>query len=141
MRKQRGLKGLPGSVGVAAILLASACSSPQDVQLETEKLLNQKRVDVLQKGKDSLTQPREVIFWAKFKTTAELPCFETWLQTHQYVVSYKNQRKEETYPEFVEFSKSMIPTVATMNAVTAELIAAATVCKGLYHEWEAPVVP
>lgn len=123
------------------VALLAACGNPQDAQLETEKLLNQKRVEILQKGKDSLTQPRDVIFWAKFKSVADIPCFETWLAAHQYTVSYKTQRADEAFPEFVEFSKSLVPLLDTMNAATAELITASTSCKGQYHEWEAPVVP
>ena len=141
MRKHRFGYTMLGVMGVGATLLLAACNNPQDAQLETEKLLNAKRIDVLKKGKDSLTQPREVIFWAKFKTSADGPCFEAWLAGHQYEVSYKTQRADDPYPEFVEFSKSMIPTLDTMNTVTTDLIAAATTCKGQYQEWEAPVVP
>ena len=126
---------------VAGITLIAGCGTPEDAQQATEKLLNQKRVEALKKGKDSLTQAREVIFWAGFKTTADIPCFESWLQTHQYTVSYKSQRPEKPFPEFVEFSKSVVPTLDNMNTTTAELITAAATCKGQYQEWESPVVP
>lgn len=141
MRERSWTKSGIRVTALAGILALSACGTPQDAQLETEKLLNQKRIETLKKGKDSLTQARDVIFWARFKVAADVPCFETWLQAHQYTVSYKTQRPEEALPELVEFSKSMIPTLETMNAVTAELITSATTCKGQYQEWEAPVVP
>jgi len=127
--------------GLASLMMLSACGNPKDAQLETEKLLNQKRIDILKKGNDSLTQPRDVIFWSKFKTAADIPCFETWLATHQYTLSYKTQRPDDAYPEFVEFSKAMIPTLDTMNTVTEDVMTATTACKGQYQEWEAPVVP
>jgi hypothetical protein len=129
------------ALAMAGILTLTACGTPQDAQLETEKLLNAKRVDVLKKGKDSLTNPREVIFWVGFKTTADMPCMETWLQQQQYTVLFKIQRPEEAFPEVIEFSKTLVPTVDTMNVLVSELIPAATACKGQYKEWEAPVVP
>ncbi len=126
---------------LAAALTLSACGNPQDTQLETEKLLNEKRVEILKKGKDSLTNPREVIFWVGFNNTADMPCFETWLKAQQYTVLFKIQRPEEAYPEVIEFSKTLVPTVDTMNVLVSEMIPAATACKGQYKEWEAPVVP
>lgn len=135
-----GKKGF-SIIGLASLLALSACGNPQDAQRETEKLLNQKRIDILKKGKDSLTQPRDVIFWAKFKTPTDIPCFETWLAAQQYTVLYKTQRADDAYPELVEFSKAMIPTLDTMNTITADVMTASTACNGQYQEWEAPVVP
>ncbi|CBL47224.1 Hypothetical protein HDN1F_36410 [gamma proteobacterium HdN1] len=122
-------------------LLVSACSAPEDTQQATEKLLNEKRVNDLKKGNDSLTQAREVVFWAAFKTAEDLPCFEGWLGSHNYLVTYKSKRADKPFPEFVEFTKSLIPTLDTMNTLTLELIPAAASCNGQYQEWEAPVVP
>lgn len=126
---------------VVGVTLLVACSSATDEQSETEKLLNQKRIETLKKGKDSLTQAREVIFWAKFQSEADIPCFESWLALHHFTVSYKTRRKDDAYPEYVEFNKSLTPTLDTMNNVTEDLIAASAACNGHYHEWEAPVVP
>jgi hypothetical protein len=119
----------------------AACSNPAEDQQKRESLLNEQRIQALKRGNDSLTQTREVIFWSRFDRTEDLDCFKQYLGTNAFEVLYVSERKTEPHPHVVEFGKSLIPSLALMNTLTLELIAASHACKGFYTEWEAPVVP
>jgi hypothetical protein len=126
---------------MAALLALAGCESESEAALRRESLLNEQRIEMLKRGNDSLTKEREVVFWARFKQTTDLPCFDAWLSQHGYAVQYTSERKQDAYPQVVEFTRSLVPTLETMNSTTRDLMAAASNCKGLFQEWEAPVVP
>jgi hypothetical protein len=126
---------------LAGLVCMVGCESDADAALRRESLLNEKRIEMLRRGNDSLTQPREVVFWARFKRQTDLPCFDGWLSQHGYTVQYTSERKKDDYPQVVEFTRSLVPTLDTMNATSVELMAAAAACEGVFQEWEAPVVP
>ncbi len=128
-------------IGVVAAIALSACSKPGEEQQRREVLLNEQRVDALKRGNDSLTAAREVIFWSRFDRKEDVTCFEKYLSEQGYSLLYTSERKGEAHPQMVEFSKSLVPSLELMNTLTAELIAASATCKGVYSEWEAPVVP
>jgi hypothetical protein len=126
---------------LAIVVFLAGCESEADAALRRESLLNQQRIEMLKRGNDSLTQPREVVFWARFRQTTDVPCFEGWLSQHGFTVQYTSERKKDDFPHVVEFTRSLVPTLETMNSTTAQVMQAASACKGVFQEWEAPVVP
>lgn len=126
---------------VLALLALAGCESESEAALRRESLLNEQRIGMLKRGNDSLTQPREVVFWARFRQPADLPCFETWLTQQGYAKQYTSERKKEEFPQVIEFTRSLVPTLETMNTTTRDISEAASACKGVFQEWEAPVVP
>ena len=126
---------------LAGLTLMAGCESESEAALRRESLLNEQRIEMLKRGNDSLTQTREVVFWARFRQATDVPCFETWLAKHDYAKQYTSERKKDEFPHVIEFSRSLVPTLDNMNAATSDLMQAAAACKGVFQEWEAPVVP
>jgi hypothetical protein len=132
---------MTASALMLGLLVLAGCESESEAALRRETLLNEQRIGMLKRGNDSLTKEREVVFWARFRQASDLPCFNAWLSQHGYAVQYTSERKKDEYPQVVEFTRSLVPTLETMNTTARDLMAAAETCKGVFQEWEAPVVP
>lgn len=105
-----------------------------------QHMSNRELVELLEKEKDQLEEPRKIEHWIEFETLDDLKAFEQDIQNENFKTEYVEPERNEDGSYSITISREDGVDYPIIDGVTDLIIEIAQKHNGEYDGWESPVI-